>query len=129
MIVKYFANDGTEFESEDDCELYEQTIAHHAMPLMWNGNEIPMTLDDFIKDYDSIGDVAFVLFHNKEEYENFCYWSDYFGYEAPDFYGERADYPKRFYYDDRDADSGYWCDLDEEIRHLQDIQKFFEKGA
>ena len=99
------------------------------MPLMWDGNEKSMTLDSFIKQDESIGDVAFVLFRNKEEYENFCYWSDYFGYEAPDFYAERIDYPKRFYYDDRDAYNGYWCDLDAEIKHLQDIRKFFEKGA
>ena len=129
MIIKYFADDGTEFESEEDCQLYETHQKHAKMPLMWNGNEKPMTLDDFIKEYESIGDVAFVLFRNKEEYENFCYWSDYFGYEAPNFYAERADYPKQFYYDDYDGFNGDWRDLDEEIKRLSDIKKLFEKGT
>lgn len=127
MIIKYFADDGTEFKSEAECELYEQTTQHWKMPLMLNPNEYPLTLGEMLKGNGSIGNVAFVFFRDEEEYENYCYWSDYFGYDYPEFGDDN--YPKRFIWNDHDGFSGFWCDLDAEIKRLQEIKKIFEKGA
>ena len=127
MIVKYFADDGTEFTSEGECELYEQTIQHCKMPLMWKNNERPLMSAEILEGRESIGNVAFVFFRDKEEYENFCYWSDYFGYDYPEFGDDN--YPKRFIWNDHDGYSSFWCDLDAEIKRLQDIRELFEKGA
>ena len=129
MIIKYFADDGTEFETEGECQLYEEGLLHGKMPLMWDKSEFSVSLQDFIRGNISIGDVAFVLFRSKDEYDNFQYWSNYYGYDSPKFYAERAQYPKRFYYEEWDGYNGNWCDVDEEIKRLQEIRTLFEKRA
>lgn len=129
MTVKYFADDGTEFESEEDCQLYETHREHAKMPLMWTEDETPVELNKMLKGNASIGDVTFVMFRDFTEYDNYCFWSDYYGYDTPDFYGEGAQYPKRFYYDNYDGYNGDWRDLDAEIKRLYEIRTLFEKRA
>jgi hypothetical protein len=129
MIVKYFADDGTEFESEEDCQFYENRLGHSKIPLMFDARENPITPEAIINGTESLAYVAYLLFRSLEEYENFRFWSDYYGYEAPEFGGEYAIYPKRFFWNDPSGYDGEWCDLDAEIKRLEEIKEFFEKGA
>ena len=129
MFVKYFANDGTEFKTEEDCQLYENKLEHSKMPLMFDEQERPITLDAIIDEKASIEHAIYLFFRSLEEYENFCFWSDFYGYEAPWFGTERAIFPKRFFWNDPNGYDGEWCDMDAEIKRLEGIKKLFEKGA
>lgn len=129
MIIKYFADDGAEFETEEDCQLYENTLKHSKMPLMFDIRENPIAPESIINGMVSPAYVAYVLFRSLEEYESFRFWSDYFGYEAPELDEEDAVYPKKFFWNDPHGYDGEWCDVDEEIKRLEEIKEFLEKGA
>ena len=129
MFVKYFADDGTEFSTEEACQFYENKLGHSKMPLMFDEQKDAITPDAIINEKVSLAYVAYLFFRSHEEYENFRFWSDYYGYEAPEFGGEYVIYPKRFFWNDPSGYDGEWCDLDAEIKRLEEIKEFFEKGA
>ena len=99
------------------------------MPLMFDIRENPIIPESIINGTVSPAYVTYVLFRSLEEYENFRFWSDYFGYEAPEIDEEDGIFPKRFFWNDPHGYDGEWCDVDEEIKRLEEIKDFLEKGA
>lgn len=108
-IVRYEANDGTEFDSKDECELYEfqQKIDKNKDSFMLFDSTYKDTLDldyvmyMYVKDEDGIRIV-------EEIYDNFGYRTPWDC--NPDF--RRAGI---FYYDER---FDVWLDLAEEQNNL-----------
>lgn len=129
MFIRYCADDGTEFSTEEACQFYENKLEHSKMPLMFDVRENPIAPESIINGKVSPAYVAYVLFRSLEEYESFRFWSDYYGYEAPEIDEEDAVFPKRFFWNDPHGYDGEWSDVDEEIKRLGEIKKLFEKGA
>lgn len=122
VITKYVANDGTEFENEDECLDYERVEGMRAIQgvkfFFENGKEIT--------DYSDLEDLLdrsyFIKITDEDDFTKFeellydelgCgYWADGWG----SLKGERG----LFYYDeDRDC----WVSWDDEYDKLREIRR------
>ena len=121
-ITKYIADDGTEFEDEDECLDYERTENMRSIQgvkfFFENGKEIT--------DYSNLEDLLdrsyFIKITDKNDFAKFeellydelgcSYWADGWG----SLKGEKG----LFYYDeDRDC----WVSWDEEYDKLREIRR------
>lgn len=121
-ITKYIANDGTEFDNEDDCRYYEVTENMKTIKgvkfFFENGKEIT--------DYSSLEDLLdssyFIKITDENDFDKFeeiisdefggDYWAD--GWSS--LRGETG----LFYYDE---DSIRWMSWDEQYDKLREIRR------
>ena len=134
MKAIYIADDGTQFDNQDDCEFYEtMTECSATCPIMSDGITT-FTFKDICGEsaITAFDHINFLVFRDANEYR--ALWKvndDYLGYTLPDFFPDRVNYPIRFYYD-KERNYGEWVNLDEELDYLQTMKKNFdkiEKGA
>ena len=121
-ITKYIADDGTEFEDEDECLYYERTEKMKTVKgvkfFFENGKEI--------SDYENLEDLldrtCFIRITDKEDFDKFeeilyeefggDYWAD--GWDS--LRGETG----LFYYD---KDFTRWMSWDEQYDKLREIRR------
>lgn len=126
-ITKWIANDGTEFQYEDDCREHEFNT--EVVPLLkkcraYDQNFIPIPVDsDFAYNFER---VFYLYVDSEESFEVFDKISEQMGYVSPK---ETCDWENDneegifLYYQDNDC----WCDIDKEITRFQDMIKRMSK--
>lgn len=86
MRILYIADDGTEFNDEMDCEMYEMRQAHpHCNTIQYfDETGKPIIIGKDVKDAfdDNIYYQAWkVIIHNEDEFKDFCWLrEDYCGW-------------------------------------------------
>lgn len=125
MYVVYFADDGTRFEDEDECELYElkqELAAEIAKSFFYDGNGNCMTTEEWLTNPDrcdymvvASNDEAELIYKYLRETVGLCHpWEDW-----------RVNKPTsgRYYYS-RNDDS--WHNFDAEHSEMLRILEIFE---
>lgn len=124
MIEKmiYVANDGTEFDSEHQCILYETHCRKE---------ELGDTFIAFGEYGDKIDDIEYywktyiLVIKNKETYDFIRENATYFGYSYPNESDlVTKDYCASFWYDEN---SDKWIDIDKKVEKLKENIEFLEK--
>jgi hypothetical protein len=120
-ITKYMADDGTEFDFEDECldyELKAKVRGIHGFTVYdCNGKEIKPTdyrdLDCFVSEarYIKITDIK-----GWDDFSDLCEENDVYFYDGMDDFCERGLY---FFDDDHD----YWINWDSEYEKLRAIRR------
>lgn len=98
MICKYFADDGTEFDDFDECEVYEhrqKTINTVQFSRFWDENRKPMTLERFIEEPEACDYMEVANDDEAARIKEFC--RNDAGIMAPWVYNEDP-VPGRYYY-------------------------------
>ena len=124
MKVVYFADDGTRFEDEDECELYElkqKLTAAITESLFFNGDGKRMTTEQWLTDPECCDYMA--IANNKEAELIYKYLRETIGLCYPENW--RVDKPTsgRYYYNYNDEQ---WHNLDVEYGELLRILDIFE---
>ena len=128
MRTVYIANDGTEFPTEAECVIYEQTLFNLLTELYVNVyayDSNGMTID-FDEDYleENFEDIAFVQFGSKDAISIFMEKADDFGFgDIEKDIGKTVAVMERYFYD---YDKNKWKCLEDEQRALFKIAKIFE---
>ena len=82
MRILYIADDGTEFDNEFDCEVYEETNRHNTAYNIevydLDGNRLTLTKD--LSDEDFYWKAEKVVLHTKEEVDDLQWLAEYTGW-------------------------------------------------
>lgn len=119
MKTIYRADDGTEFEEEEECRDYERQQKLMASPFkshlyVLNGTEISL---NELRKY--IGDIYFLDIVSVEDWKTlYELMYNEFGYSVPLYCG-------KWYYDTKRDE---WCNFQTLEHKYQDIKKIFERG-
>lgn len=131
MRVAYFADDETEFDTEEACLAYEQKLSILMNELYVNvyAYDSNGMIIDFDEDYleDNFQDIAFVQFNSKDAIKIFMEKSEDFGFgDIEKDIGRPVEVRERYFYDySRDK----WKCLEDERKELKKIAKIFESDS
>lgn len=129
MTELYRANDGTIFEEEEDCLIYERTCEmKNANIYFANSIGEQITIEEIITQTVSIYDVAFIKCATYEDYEKMCNLLDEFGIVCPEDWDDRNTTDAQcWYWNDTDVYGGEWVNLRTRINELERLKSIFEK--
>lgn len=129
MRVAYFADDGTEFESESECRQYERKLSDLLYELQngihaydEDGDVIEFDVDDLEYNFEQ---VTYIKFDNQKAIDVFMEKANDFGMPCfrhnihrPLVVGER------YYYS---YDEDCWCCVEDKLKDLDNIIKVFDE--
>jgi len=114
-ITRYVANDGKEFDDEDDCMEYE-------MSLMPGANEVTMLAhcrNGRLSITHDIEDASYMYVHTSDAVDYLTEKGDYIGVIVPESVG----------FFRWNGDRSEWIDIEMEIEQLQEIIEELKKGG
>lgn len=122
MITKYVADDGTEFEDEDQCLEYELRNKKFYGFVAYDFRKEPISikdyccLDDFVDDFRAI---KVTDYEGWREFELYCRENGVCFYDGLDDICEKGLY---FFDDDHD----YWISWEYEYEKLRNLRKNYD---
>ena len=132
MRVAYYADDGTEFESEEACHKYERTLHDLMHEHQHNGfhaynddgYEIDFSAYDLEDLEDAFQDISYIKFDNEKAIEIFFDQAKHYGLcELDEDLRRRPVVGERYFYD---WDKDKWVCLEDKQRELNRIASIFE---
>lgn len=131
MTELYRADDGTIFEDEEDCLIYERTCELKDANIYFaNSVGEQITVEEIITQTISIEDIAFIKCATYEDYEKMCNLFDEFGVVCPEDWDDKNTRDAQcWYWADGETyyDSGEWVNLRARINELERLKSIFEK--
>ena len=129
MTELYRADDGTIFEEEEDCLIYERTCEMKDANIYFaNSVGEQIAVEEIITQTVSIYDVAFIKCATYEDYEKMCNLLDEFGIVCPEDWSEvNTSDAQCWYWSDSGAYCGEWVNLRARISELERLKSIFEK--
>lgn len=129
MRVAYFADDGTEFESESECRQYERKLSDLLYELQngihaydEDGDVIEFDADDLEYNFEQ---VTYIKFDNQKAIDVFMEKANDFGMPCfrhnisrPLVVGER------YYYS---YDEDCWCCVEDKLKDIDNILQVFDE--
>lgn len=122
IITKYVANDGTEFEDEDQCLEYEMRNKKFYGFVAYDFRKEPISIKDYCCLVDFVDDFRAIKvtdYKGWREFEQYCRENEVCFYDGLDDICERGLY---FFDDDHD----YWISWEHEYEKLRNLRKNFD---
>lgn len=131
MRVAYYADDGTEFETEQECRNYELKTADFfeecVNVLAYNDYGRKINFNDFdMEDMENaFQDIWHIQFNTQKAIDLFCEigQSNYGLLYIKNDIRREVQVGERYYYD---TDKDVWCCLEDRYKELDKIAKVFE---
>ena len=135
MRVAYYADDGTEFESEEACHKYENKLHDLMYEHQHNGfcaydddgDEVDFSEYDLENLEDAFQDISYLKFNSVKAIESFLEQARYYGLcELEEDLRRRPEVGERYFYD---WDKDKWTCLEDKQRALNEIASIFESDS
>lgn len=132
MRVAYYADDGTEFETEAECSKYERRLhdlmyehQHNSLHAYDNnGHEVDFSECDLEDLEDAFQDISYIKFDNEKAIEIFLEQARYYGMcEIDDDLRRPLVVGERYFYD---WDEDEWACLEDRQKELDKIAGVFK---
>lgn len=133
MTELYRADDGTIFEEEEDCLIYERTCEMKDANIYFadiHGEQI--TVEEIITQAVRIEDIIFIKCPTYEDYEKMCNFFEEFGTVYPEDWGDTNISETRcWYWSNSETDCsgswGSWKNLRTRLDELENLKNILEK--
>lgn len=132
MRVAYYADDGTEFDTEEACRKYEKRLADLMYEHQHNGfyiydddgDEIDLSTYDLENLEDAFQDVSYIMFHSQKAIDVFAAQANDIGMcDIEEDIRRPVMVCERYFYD---WDKDKWTCLEDRQRELDRIARIFE---
>lgn len=128
MTQIYRANDGTIFENEDDCFVYEQmSELKDANIYFANSSGEQITVEEIITQAVSTENITFIKCATYDDYEKMCNLFDEFCIVCPEDWDDGNTVDSRCWYWEEDKTCGSWMNLRTRIKELYKEKSLYEK--